>query len=97
MKKSEMYLYILYFFMNILFSQEKGYNNKSIIQEGQIVMICYPQKLTVKFVLGIVLNINSSSFDLYKSNKGCYSQFNTLIVYGQEITMYSFKTTIQNK
>jgi len=68
MKKVK-FTYILYFFMNILFSQEKGYNNKSIIQEGKIVMICYSQKLTVKFVLGIVLNINSSSFDLYKSNK----------------------------
>lgn len=72
-----------FFFMNILFSQGKGYNNKSIIQEGQIVMICYPQKLTVTFVLGIVLNINSSSFDLYKSNKakGCYSQFNILCLW----------------
>jgi len=52
--------------VNILFSQVKGQNNKSIIQEGQIVMICYPKKLTVTFLLGIVLNINSSSFDLYK-------------------------------
>lgn len=84
--------------MNI-FSREKYQNNKSIIQEGQIVMICYPQKLTVTFVLGIVLNINSSSIDLYKSNKALgllfTSQHTITAVYEQELIMYLFKTTVQ--
>lgn len=40
--------------------------------EGKIddFMICYPQKLMVIFfALGIVLNINSGSFDSYNSAK----------------------------